>query len=232
MSVRRRTGEVGRWAAGVARRFLRTSGGTLFGHLLFSPDGTYDIGASGATRPRHLYLNGSAYAVRDLVAGVAQSIAWSTRTNMTSPADGKVTVKNAAGTHGVSVDVVADVLAVQNLAATGPGGLCALTPTSSPGTVGVTAAQTGLTFANDGASALVTFTLPTAAAGLRYTFVVTDADGLKALAASGDTIRLGASVSGAAGFATSTTIGDVLTLVAVNDTEWIATAYAGTWTVT
>lgn len=33
---------------------------TLGGHLLFNPDATYDIGASGATRPRSIYLATSA----------------------------------------------------------------------------------------------------------------------------------------------------------------------------
>ena len=35
------------------------SGTTMAGNLLFSPDNTYDIGASGATRPRTLYLGTS-----------------------------------------------------------------------------------------------------------------------------------------------------------------------------
>jgi hypothetical protein len=38
--------------------FLPIGGGTLTGNLLFT-DATYDIGASGATRPRHLYLSGN-----------------------------------------------------------------------------------------------------------------------------------------------------------------------------
>jgi len=37
--------------------------------LLFSPDATYDIGASGATRPRHLYMSGSLVAGGNIAAG-------------------------------------------------------------------------------------------------------------------------------------------------------------------
>lgn len=40
--------------------FLPITGGTLTGSLLFSPDNTYDIGASGATRPRDLWLGRNA----------------------------------------------------------------------------------------------------------------------------------------------------------------------------
>lgn len=47
----------------IGRAYLPITGGTLTGnltvggHLLFT-DATYDIGASGATRPRHLYMTG------------------------------------------------------------------------------------------------------------------------------------------------------------------------------
>lgn len=37
-------------------RYLQLTGGTLTGNLLFSTDSTRDIGASGATRPRDLFL--------------------------------------------------------------------------------------------------------------------------------------------------------------------------------
>lgn len=36
--------------------FLPLAGGTMAGTILFSPDSTYDIGASGATRPRDLFV--------------------------------------------------------------------------------------------------------------------------------------------------------------------------------
>lgn len=43
----------------VTRQFLPISGGTLTGNLLFT-DATYDVGASGATRPRDLFLSRNA----------------------------------------------------------------------------------------------------------------------------------------------------------------------------
>ena len=90
--------------------------------------------------------------------------------------------------------------------------------------------QTFARFTNEGATSQVVFTLPTAAANLFYTFIVQDADGLRINAASGDTIRIGATATAAAGYVESTTIGDTVTLVAINSTEWIATASHGTWT--
>jgi len=91
--------------------------------------------------------------------------------------------------------------------------------------------ENGRSFTNEGATAQVVLTLPTARAGLRFTGFVQDADGLRFVAASGDTIRIGASVSPAAGYVESTTIGDVITLRAINATEWIAESYVETWTV-
>jgi len=53
------------------------------------------------------------------------------------------------------------------------------------------------------------------------------------LAAAGDTIRIAANVSAAAGRIDSTTIGDSVTLKAINATEWVATSVVGAgWSVT
>lgn len=47
---------------------------------------------------------------------------------------------------------------------------------------------------------------------------------------SGDTIRIAASVTAAAGSITCNTVGSSVTLQAINATEWVATAVVGTWT--
>jgi hypothetical protein len=96
----------------------------------------------------------------------------------------------------------------------------------------VLSADNGNTFTNEGAVAKIDFTLPAAAAGLVYTFIVQDFDGLRVVAAAGDTIRLANAVSGLAGNLDSTSVGSVVTLKAVNATEWIATATGGLWAVT
>lgn len=81
---------------------------------------------------------------------------------------------------------------------------------------------------NEGAGARVDRTLPGAVSGLQYTYVVQDADGIRVIAAAGDTIRMAGTVSSAGGSITSTTIGDSVTLVAINATEWVAMCYVGT----
>jgi hypothetical protein len=86
---------------------------------------------------------------------------------------------------------------------------------------------------NEGTTALNAHALPTAAAGLQFTFYVQDADGIRVIAATGDTIRIAGSVSATAGRIDSTTVGDSVTIVAMNATEWVAIALVGTgWTVT
>ncbi len=84
---------------------------------------------------------------------------------------------------------------------------------------------------NEGATALNYHTLPAAAAGLTYSFVVADTDGVRIVAAGGDTIRLGATVSKAAGYIESTDVGSAVILTAINATEWMALSIVGNWTV-
>jgi hypothetical protein len=96
--------------------------------------------------------------------------------------------------------------------------------------VTVANADSNTYYTNEGATALGVFNLPTAVANLKYTFIVQDSDGIKVVANTGDTIRVGGVVSGTAGYTTSTNIGDVVTLVAINATEWVATSIVGSWT--
>lgn len=84
-------------------------------------------------------------------------------------------------------------------------------------------------FTNQGATGAITFNLPTAVAGLTFTFFVQDADGIVINAAAGDTIRIDTLVTAAGGSVTSTAIGSSVTLVAINATEWVAIAALGTW---
>lgn len=86
-------------------------------------------------------------------------------------------------------------------------------------------------FHNTGAAGTVIFTLPTASAGLRVTFIVTVAQILRVITGTTDTIRVAAGVSTATtGTVSASTIGNTLTLVCVG-TQWVAESYVGTWTV-
>lgn len=73
------------------------------------------------------------------------------------------------------------------------------------------------------------FTLPTAATGLIYSVYIQAANTITIKAASGDTIRIGSSVTGDAGAITCTAVGSSVTLVAINATEWVSLAHEGTW---
>lgn len=104
--------------------------------------------------------------------------------------------------------------------------------TAGSGTPNALAAdETAKILTNEGASAQNYHTLPTAAAGLCFEFVVQDADGLRVVANTGDTIRVAGSVSATAGYIQNSTIGGAIRLCAINATEWFAMSSVGTWTV-
>ncbi|HMV47617.1 MAG TPA: hypothetical protein PLD20_01035 [Blastocatellia bacterium] len=85
-------------------------------------------------------------------------------------------------------------------------------------------------FTNSGAAGSVNFTLPTASAGLHYTFYVDAAQTLTITAGASTTIRSGASVTAAAGNITTSTVGNTVRLVAISATQWIAESLTGSWT--
>lgn len=97
----------------------------------------------------------------------------------------------------------------------------------------LTVAESGTVLTNFGATALNVHTLPSAVAGLIFTFIVLDADGLKIIANTGDDIQLFATKSATAGFIKSTTLGSTITLIAVDATTWKDTALAlgSIWTI-
>lgn len=108
----------------------------------------------------------------------------------------------------------------------GPGPVSA-----SPAGATITADQSGTWFTNEGADAEAEFTLPPAAAGLSFGFVVQDDDGLSITAGSGDTIRVADEASEAAGFISNSAPGSSIRLLAINDTEWVAVSVTGAWAV-
>lgn len=110
----------------------------------------------------------------------------------------------------------------------------------TPATISVTAGtgsprallttESGSFVDNSGASAKAAVTLPSAAAGLRYVFRVTDTDGLRIVANTGDDIRIGELTSATAGYFESVRIGSAVELVAIDATTWQAIdGVIGTW---
>lgn len=70
-------------------------------------------------------------------------------------------------------------------------------------------------FTNEGAGALVIFTLPSASASQKVKFIVQNANGIQIDAGAWDTVNGLASIS-------SVNVGDIIDLYCVNATEWIA----------
>jgi len=79
-------------------------------------------------------------------------------------------------------------------------------------------------------SAVVTLTLPTAVAGMVFTFVVGSANYLRVNLSAGDTAQYKATASAAGGYFRSATQGDIVRLECLNATEWYVTSLEGTWT--
>jgi hypothetical protein len=66
------------------------------GHFVANADNTYDIGASGATRPRSIYFGTSIRGSGFIEVGSGQGISWLARAQLTSPSDGVVMLSNNA----------------------------------------------------------------------------------------------------------------------------------------
>lgn len=100
---------------------------------------------------------------------------------------------------------------------------------ASPNLLQATESRKALT--NEGAVLEAYNTLPSAAAGYEFVFICQAAAGIRVVANTGDTIRMGGSVSASGGFIRSVVVGSTITLTAINATEWIAIAVMPTWTV-
>ncbi|NUN51424.1 MAG: hypothetical protein HUU06_01375 [Planctomycetaceae bacterium] len=94
------------------------------------------------------------------------------------------------------------------------------------------ASDSGKVLTNRGAVAEAYANLPTAVAGQRFLAVVVAAQALRLVAGAGDTIRDGATVSAAAGYASMAGVaGNYFEVVCLNATEWVVVRKLGTLTV-
>lgn len=92
-------------------------------------------------------------------------------------------------------------------------------------------AESGTVYTNEGAAEGATLTLPAAAPGQYVTCIIQAARALVVTAGAGDTIRLGGAVTAAGGSVTSAVVGATLVLLAINTSEWVATAVVGSWSL-
>lgn len=76
---------------------LPMTGGAMAGHITFTPDTTYDIGASGATRPRHIYVADEVRAGASLTLdGSAATASFGTAKDFNWNSWGVIEANNAA----------------------------------------------------------------------------------------------------------------------------------------
>ena len=94
----------------------------------------------------------------------------------------------------------------------------------------LTVDDAGEVLTNDGATAAVIYSLPTAAVGLVFNAYVADAQHVYVTAYNGDTIRIAGNVTAAAGSIQSNVVGSYVSLLAINATEWVAVSAIGSWT--
>jgi hypothetical protein len=140
-----------------------------------------------------------------------------------------------AGT-GFTGDLVGDVTGDVTGEVIGTGGITGPAPeVGIDDTIDVGTFPSGTVFVATKTSATQVYTLPTAAPGLRYTFICGHADGeiiIKPSAAGQGINGKGFAVTHSAGIendAGSNAVGDAVTLVGVSATAWYAESVIGTW---
>jgi hypothetical protein len=102
---------------------------------------------------------------------------------------------------------------------------------SKTGAYPVVAGDAGTHFDNIGAAGSVTFTLPAAAPGLNYCFLVSAAQTVVVAAASGEKVAIGLTNSAASGNITATAAFSQACIEAHAASQWVARSVTGTWTV-
>ena len=71
--------------------------------------------------------------------------------------------------------------------------------------------------------------LPTAAAGLEYTFLLLAAQELRVTPAAGDNINYGGTAMAAQEYYYADAVGETLHIIAADDTQWFVISSTGTW---
>ncbi len=95
----------------------------------------------------------------------------------------------------------------------------------------LTVAESGKCCTNSGASGAIELTLPSAATGFTFSFVVDVAQYLRINFAAGDNGRYKDTTSATAGYFRSNTQGDFIQIKAIDATTWQVTSLDGTWSV-
>ena len=154
-----------------------------------------------------------------------------------------ITVTNTKGTEATAITLTATA---GGITLTSNAGVSTGDPISGDGTAALggflktvtndadgktlTIAESGTVQTNAGAVGAAAWTLPGAAPGLEYIFVVMAAQQLRVTPAAGDVIYINAVGADAAEYWCADAIGESVHLIAVDATNWIAISHIGTWT--
>lgn len=91
------------WRVRVNGQEVLYASAQIQGNLTFSPDATYDIGPAGATRPRHVYAGGNVVAEGSIAAAAGGTLGWASRSALSAPADGSVSITNSSTSNIVTI---------------------------------------------------------------------------------------------------------------------------------
>ncbi|HYE80379.1 MAG TPA: hypothetical protein VEI97_20570 [bacterium] len=83
-------------ALGLGQVTISSSRSTVATNLLFSPDNTYDIGATNTNRPRNVYIASSLIAGSDIQVAQASQLMFGGRTRLHSAADNTLVMWGAS----------------------------------------------------------------------------------------------------------------------------------------
>ncbi len=131
----------------------------IAGNLIFHADNAYDIGASGATRPRAIYVatnvtaGGSWIGSGDVRVGAASQLYWPAKSIIGSSADGLIELYNKDGNDFTRLNFGGTTSSYPALARSGTGFAVKLADGTAGGFVwvgGVSSALTTLTGSTDG----------------------------------------------------------------------------------
>lgn len=151
-------------------------------------------------------------------------------TNTQGTGAGAITLTSTAG--GITLNASSGITTGDAVTGDGTAALGGFLKTVTDDTDGKVLAVTesGTVQTNAGSGGAAAWTLPAAAAGLEYCFVVMAAQELRPTPAAGDVINIAGVAGDAAEYWTANAVGESLCLVAVDGTNWVATSYTGTWT--